>query len=439
MSLRLLESLVTTEPLAEVFSDDAVIAAMLRFETALAQAESRIGVIPASAAAAIAAAAVPGSFDAAAMARAARTTGTIAIPLVDALITRVRAAEPAASAFVHCGATSQDVTDTALVLCLVRARAIVKADHQRLVASLRRLSDQHAATVMLGRTLLQPAPPITFGLKSAGWFAAISRAGARMLSDFDTAAVLQFGGASGTLAALGSHGLIVAAELARELELSDPGAPWHGQRDRLAALVASCGIYTGILAKIARDVALLMQHEVGEAAEPGGRSSTMPHKRNPAGCAVALAAATRLPALVAAFLAGMPQEHERGVGGWHAEAATVAEAVQATGAALAAVAGIAEALSVDPDRMKANIAATGGVVFAERAVMMLAPKLGREAAQRIVAKAIDAARSGGRQFAEALAADRQAAEAIGPTELSTLDSPEAYLGVAEELRRRLLE
>jgi 3-carboxy-cis,cis-muconate cycloisomerase len=439
MSLRLLESLVTTEPLAEVFSDDAVIAAMLRFETALAQAESRIGVIPASAAAAIADAAVPGSFDAAAMARAARTTGTIAIPLVDALITRVRAGDAAASTFVHWGATSQDVTDTALVLCLVRARAIVKADHQRLIESLRRLSDQHAATVMLGRTLLQPAPPVTFGLKSAGWFAAISRAGVRMFSAFDTAGVLQFGGASGTLAALGSHGLIVAAELARELELPDPGAPWHGQRDRLAALVASCGIYTGILAKIARDVALLMQHEVGEAAEPGGRSSTMPHKRNPAGCAVALAAATRLPALVAAFLAGMPQEHERGVGGWHAEAATVAEAVQATGAALASVAGIAGALSVDPDRMKANIAATGGVVFAERAVMMLAPKLGREAAQRIVARAIDAARSGGRQFAEALAADRQAADAIGATDLSTLDSPEAYLGVAEELRRRLLE
>jgi 3-carboxy-cis,cis-muconate cycloisomerase len=439
MSLRLLESLVTTEPLAAVFSDEAVLAAMLQFEVALARAESRVGVIPASAAEAIARASVPDAFDPPAIARAARATGTIVTPFVETLMARVRAADPAASTFVHWGATSQDVSDTALVLCLVRALPILKADHHRLMAALRRLSDQHAGTVMLGRTLLQPAPPITFGLKSAGWFAAASRSGARLESAVDDACVLQFGGASGTLAALGAQGLIVAAELARELRLPDPGAPWHTHRDRLAALVAACGIHTGILGKIARDVALLMQHEVSEAAEPGGRSSTMPHKRNPAGCAVALAAATRVPALVASFLAGMPQEHERGVGGWHAEAATVSAAVQATGAALASMADVIEALSVDPERMRANIGATGGVVFAERVMMLLAPKLGREPAQRIVAGAIDAARRGGRPFAEALAADAEVAKALEPADLSNLSSPDAYLGVAEQLRLRLLD
>lgn len=438
MSLRLVESLATTEPLAEVFSDAAVLAGMLQFEVALARAESRVGLIPASAADAIGRAAVAEAFDAAAIARAARATGTIAIPLVDALTASVHAGDPANATFVHWGATSQDVTDTALVLCLARALPIVRADHERLLSALRRISDQHAGTVMLGRTLLQPAPPITFGLKVAGWFAATSRAGARLASAFEEACVLQFGGASGTLAALGEHGPTVASELAGELRLANPGAPWHAHRDRLAALVAACGVYTGTLGKIARDVTLLMQHEVAEAAEPGGGSSTMPHKRNPAGCAVALAAATRVPGLVAAFLQGMPQEHERGVGGWHAEAPTVAAAVQTTGAALVSIADVVDALRVDPDRMRANIASTGGVVFAERALMLLAPRLGRQFASRLIAAALEATRRGGETFAEALAANTEVAAALDPVDLSGLASPDAYLGAAEQLRRKLL-
>jgi len=437
MSLRLVESLATTEPLAEIYSDRALIAAMLQFEVALARAESRVGVVPAAAADAIARAAVPDAFDATPIARAAREAGTVAIPLVDALIARVRAADPAASTFVHWGATSQDVSDTALVLCLMRALPILQSDHARLTEALRRLSNEHAGTVMLGRTLLQPAPPITFGLKAAGWFAAVARAGTRVLSAWHEACVVQFGGASGTLAALGTHGPAVAAELARELGLRDAGAPWHAQRDRLASLVAACGVYCGTLGKIARDVSLLMQHEVGEAAEPGGRSSTMPHKRNPAGCAVALAAANRVPALVAAFLAGMPQEHERGVGGWQAEAWTVAAVVQAMGAALAAVADAIGALSVDPDRMRANIAATREVVFAERAMMLLAPTLGRESASRVITDALRASRSGS-TFTAALSANPEAARVLAPADLSNLASPDAYLGAAEQFRRRLL-
>ena len=189
---------------------------------------------------------------------------------------------------------------------------------------------------MLGRTLLQPAPPITFGLKVAGWVAALVRGWRRVDSSVDAAAVLQFGGASGTLAALGDRGPAVSRALADDLGLRNPEAPWHTDRDRLAALVSACGVYTATLGKIARDISLLMQDEVGEVAERGGGSSTMPHKRNPAGCAVVLAASTRLPGLVAAFLTGMVQEHERGVGGWHAEWPTLAATVQTTGSALAA-------------------------------------------------------------------------------------------------------
>jgi 3-carboxy-cis,cis-muconate cycloisomerase len=437
VSLRLLESLATTEALVDVFSDAAVLTSMLRFEVALARAEARVGMIPASAADVIAGVTLD-AFDPAAIARGARASGTITIPFVEALTAKVRAADPAAATFVHWGATSQDVSDTALVLCLVRALGILTADHNRLAGALRRLSERHAGTLMLARTLLQPAPPTTFGLKVAGWFGAVSRSEGAMASASRDACVLQFGGASGTLAALGSQGLTVASELARQLELPLPDAPWHAHRDRLGSLVAACGVYTGTLGKIARDVSLLMQYEVAEAAEPGGPSSTMPHKRNPAGCAIALAAATRVPGLVSAFLSGMPQEHERGVGGWQAEAATVAAVVQTTGAALAAIAGVVERLSVDPERMRENIAATHGLVFAERAMMLLAPALGREAAGRLIAAAVDAAARGGESFVAALTANAEVASALTADDLSSLGTPEAYLGVAEQFRRRLI-
>ena len=437
MSLRLLESLATTEALADVFSDAAVLASMLRFEVALARAESRVGIIPTPAADVIAGVTLD-VFDPAAIARGARASGTITIPFVEALTAKVRAADPAAATFVHWGATSQDVSDTALVLCLVRALGILTADHNRLAGALRRLSEGHAGTLMLARTLLQPAPPTTFGLKVAGWFGAVSRSEGAMASAARDACVLQFGGASGTLAALGSQGLTVASELARQLELPLPDAPWHAHRDRLGSLVAACGVYTGTLGKIARDVSLLMQYEVAEAAEPGGPSSTMPHKRNPAGCAIALAAATRVPGLVSAFLSGMPQEHERGVGGWQAEAATVASVVQTTGAALAAMAGVVERLSVDPERMRENIAATHGLVFAERAMMLLAPALGREAAGRLIAAAVDAAARGGESFVAALTANAEVVSTLTADDLSSLGTPEVYLGVAEQFRRRLI-
>ena len=436
MSARLLHSLASTDALDEAFSDAAVLSSMLRFEAALARAEARAGLVPASVADAIAA--VPlDAFDPAALARAARTSGTIATGFVEALIGRVQADVPAAAPFVHWGATSQDLTDTALVLSLVRARDVLAADHRRLLAALRRLSDRHRATVMLARTLLQPAAPTTFGLKAAGWFAGVSRSHASVSAAFQDAAVAQFGGPSGTLAALGPHGLAVAADLARELGLASPDAPWHTHRERLATLAASLGVYTGSLAKIARDVTLLMQFEVGEAAEPGGGSSSMPHKRNPAGCATVLAAATRAPGLVSAFLAGMTQEHERGVGGWHAESLTLAALVQGCGSALAAAADVAEGLTVDPDRMRRNLAETRGVVFAERAMGLLSPVLGREPAQRAVAAALERASAGRDTFAEALNANADAAAALGDR-ARTLDDPEQYLGSAEAFRRRLL-
>ena len=438
MSFRLIDSLATTDALAVVFSDESVVRAMLDFETALARVEARLGVIPHSAADAITEAAKAGDFDGAAIARAAGASGTVAIPLVNAFVERVRAVDPASAGFVHWGATSQDLTDSAMILTIRRAHTILGTDHARLTRAMRELSDRHARTVMLGRTLLQPAVPITFGLKVAGWVAAIERGWARIATAFDHAILLQFGGAAGTLAALGNTGLDVARSLATELGLPQPEAPWHTHRDRLASLVACYGIYTGTLGKIARDISLLMQGEVAEVAEPGGGSSAMPHKRNPAACATVLAAATRAPGLVASFLSGMIQEHERSIGGWHAEWPTLAALVQSTGAAVAASASAIEQLSVDADRMRVNIGRTNGLIFAERAVTLLASHVGSEQARRLISEAVERTRETGERFADALKQVPGVARALSAEQLQQIDASEEYLGMAEAFRLKLL-
>ncbi len=442
MPARLIESLATTEALAELFSDKPVLQALLDFEVALARAQARLGIVPQTAVAAIAAAAQADAFDFPTLSRAMLRSGTPAIPVVKALTERVRSQNVAAAGFVHWGATSQDVADTALVLLLKRAKPILLSDLERLEGGLRRLAVQHGKTVMLGRTLLQPAPPVTLGLKAAGWLGAIRRGHQSLEASFARALVVQFGGASGTLASLGEQGAAVGRELALELGLAFPDAPWHTQRDRLAALVCACGVTTGSLGKMARDLSLLMQGEVGEASEPGGDgrggSSTMPNKRNPIGCALTLAAAERVPGLVATFLSAMVQEHERGVGGWQAEWPTVAAVIQATGLAAASMAEVAEGLGVDPARMRSNIAATHGGIFAERAMMVLGGKLGRDTAHHVLEKATRKSVEEGRPLAAVLSEMPEVTGHLDAAALSSLEVPEQYLGVADEFRERLL-
>lgn len=437
MSSHLIDSLATTTELADVFSDRSLLQAMLDFEIGLAQAEAAVGLIPRDAAAAIASSTIDG-LDAVEIGRSARSTGTVSIGFVTALATQVRSRDPKSADFVHFGATSQDVSDTAMALTLRRAVAILAAEHARLDGALRQLSDAHARTIMLGRTLLQPAPPITFGLKVAGWVAALSRGWQRVDAAAADAIALQFGGAAGTLAALGDRGPQVAPLLARHLGLPE-AVPWHTQRDRLAAFVCASGVYVATLGKVARDVSLLMQHEVAEVAEPGGGSSTMPHKRNPAASAIVLAAANRTPGLVAAFLAGMVQEHERSTGGWHAEWPTVAHIVQATGSALAALADAASDLSVDVEQMRANIDRTSGTIFAERAMALLLAPLGKKKAEGFIAEALAQARKGSMTFGAALSAIPEVVRAIDSDVLRRIDVPEDYLGAAELFRTQLLD
>lgn len=440
--MRLIDSLATTEALAEVFSDQSVLEGMLQFEVALARAEAKVGIVPQAAADAIASAAKAGEFDVAALARATLRAGTPGIPVAKALTERVRANNPEAARFVHWGATSQDMADTALVLLLKRAQPVVIGDLTRAEKALEKLSEQHKDAVMLGRTLLQAAPPITFGLKAAGWLAALRRSRSKLDSCFAEMMIVQFGGASGTTAALGENGIAVGRALAAELGLEYPDAPWHTHRDRLAALVCAGGVVTGSLGKMARDISLMMQNEVAEASEPGGEgrggSSTMPQKRNPIGCALTLAAANRVPGLAATFLAAMVQEHERAVGGWQSEWTTVAEVIQATGLAAASMAEVAGGLTLDEARMRQNIETTKGAIFAERAMMLLGSALGRDIAHRIVEEATRRSAAQGRRLAEVLRENPEVMRHLPEEMLDRLERPEEYLGAAESFRKRLL-
>lgn len=439
---RLIESLATTDPLAEIFSDHSVLRALLDFEVALARAEARVGIVPRAAAESIAGAARVEAFDLAALSHDMLRAGTVGVPLAKALTDRVRAQDAGAAGYVHWGATSQDVADTALILLLKRVQPILAKDVLRLEHALAQLSQDYKDTVMLGRTLMQGAPPVTFGLKAAGWLGAVHRNRKRLDASFAEVLIVQFGGASGTLASLGEKGTAVAVELSKELGLACPEAPWHTHRDRLANLLCDCAVLTGSLGKIARDVSLLMQNEVAEVAEPGGQgrggSSTMPHKRNPIGSAVTLAAAQRVPGEVAAFLSSMVQEHERGVGGWQAEWPIVASVIQSTGLAAASMAEVMQGLSVDAARMRANIDATHGVVFAERAAMLLASKLGRDVAHKLIEKAVRESSEQKRNLAEVLAEMPEVTANLDTSMLGQLEVPEQYLGSAEAFRQALL-
>lgn len=443
MSMRLIDSLATTPALAELFSDESVLGAMLDFESALARAEARTGVIPKDAADTITALAKPGSFDAAALSSAAFRAGTPAIPLVKALTEQVRKTSAEAARFVHWGATSQDVVDTAMSLLLKRAEPILVGDLVRLEKALAGLSDQHKHSVMVGRTLLQAAPPVTFGLKAAGWLGPVRRGRRRLQNGFRDAAVLQFGGATGTLASLGDRGIAVVEALSVELGLRSPSsAPWHNQRDQLATLICACGVLTGSLGKMARDIVLLMQNEVGEASEPGGEgrggSSTMPHKRNPTACSLTLTAAHRVPGLVSTFLSAMLQEHERGVGGWQAEWPVMATVIQSTGVAASSMSEVAEGLSVDPEKMRRNIENTNGLIFAERAMMLLGPKLGRDVAHKILEGAARRSVNENRNLAAVLAEIPEVNARLSADELKQLETPEQYLGSAEAFRKAVI-
>ena len=392
MTVRLVSALGASAATAECFSDTATLRHMLRFEAALAEAAADAGLIPKRAASVIVKACDASLYDPAPLAAAARRTATLTVPVVKALTERVAERDPKAADYVHWGATSQDVIDTAMVLQLGEALPPLLKSLDGIVSDYTRLAKKHRSTPMLGRTLLQPATPLALGQKVAGWASDIDRAKRRLVESFGETQIVQFGGASGSLTALGREAEPDMKVLAKRLTLALPPGPWFTQRVRIAAFAQDCALVVGALAKASRDIALMMQAEVGEAAEPSGPgrggSSTMPHKRNPVGAALILSAATRAPMLAATIVAAMPQEHERALGGWQAEWPSLAGLLEALGSAVEGIAEVAPDLTVFADRMQANLDATNGAVLAERATFLLAGSMGKEKAAALVEKAL---------------------------------------------------
>lgn len=394
-------------PLATPFAADRRCQILLDVEVALAEALADAGVIPAASVPPIREAARGDRYDAAALGAAAASAGNVLIPLVQALRAQVAQHDPVAAGHVHWGATSQDILDTALVLQLREATAGILAALDRASDGAADLARRHAATPMAGRTWLQQATPITFGLKAAGWLDGLTQARARLAAAMDDAAVVQCGGATGTLSSLGDAGPAVAQALASRLSLRVPALPWHTERSRVAHVACVLGLTCGTLGKIGRDLTLLAQTEVGEVGEPAapgrGGSSSMPHKRNPVAAVAAVAASIQAPGLVATMLAAMPQEHERATGGWQAEWDTLPALCELTATAATAMADVLPYLVVDTARMRANLDAAGGVARAEGLVTALAPRVGRREAVALVEAACAAALTQGRSLAEAAA------------------------------------
>ncbi|WP_418116926.1 3-carboxy-cis,cis-muconate cycloisomerase [Variovorax sp. 350MFTsu5.1] len=388
--MSIFEGFLSTSETLGAFSDRAFVDAMLRFEAALARAQAAEGLIPESAANSIVSSCKVELFDVAKIVRESGRAGSVAIPLVKALREAVGLFNAEAAQFVHFGSTSQDVIDSAMALVTREAVALVEADLAKAADALLRLAVTHAETPMLARTLMQPASVTSFGFKCAGWAAPLVRSRIRLREAAKHALQLQLGGAIGTLAQMKGQGAAVRKRMAKELGLGDPGATWHTQRDEWVALGCELGLMTGSLGKIAVDISLLGQYEVGEVTEPSepgrGGSSAMPHKRNPVASMVAIAAAHRAPQRVAALLGAMPQQHERALGAWQAELGEWPQLLMSAHGSVRAMAGALPGLQVDAARMRANIDRLRAELPRDAADEWFAPALAHEAGHTALAE-----------------------------------------------------
>ena len=431
---QLFDAYFTAHDMREVFCDQGRVQAMLDFEAALARAEARVGLIPSSAVAPIAAACDASLYDFAALGEAIATAGNSAIPLVKALGKQIASSDAEAERYVHLGATSQDVMDSGLVLQLRQALALIEDQLAQLADSLAAQAQRFATTPLAGRTWLQHATPVTLGMKIAGWLGAVTRSRQRLQELKPRLLVLQFGGASGTLAALGEQALPIAKALAEELQLTLPEQPWHTQRDRIVEFGAVLGLIAGSLGKFGRDISLLMQTEAAEVFEPAapgkGGSSTMPHKRNPVGAAVLIGAATRVPGLVSTLFSAMPQEHERSLGLWHAEWETLPEICCLVSGSLQQARLLADGLEVDAARMARNLELTQGLVLAEAVSIVLAQRVGRDTAHHLLEQCCKRAVAEQRHLRAVLADEPQVTAELSGAELDDLLNPAHYLGQA---------
>ncbi|WP_418957122.1 3-carboxy-cis,cis-muconate cycloisomerase [Streptomyces tritici] len=435
-------------PAEAAVGDPAWLQAMLDAEAALVRAQARLGTVPGSAARAIGAAARAGRFDVRELALAARETANPVVGLVRELTRLVAAEDPEAAEYVHRGSTSQDILDTGAMLVAFRALRLIRADLARTAAALAALAERHRDTPLAGRTLTLHAVPTTFGLKAAGWHALVVDAEAR-LARVQESLPTSLGGAAGTLGGYLEYARLAApgdfdaetylqdlgAAFAEETGLAESVLPWHALRGPVADLAGALAFTAGALGKLAVDVQSLARTEVGEVAEPAGAagrgaSSAMPHKRNPVLATLIRSAALQVPALAAVLTQCLVTEDERSAGVWHAEWQPLREALRLTGGAAHTAVELAEGLEVRADRMRSNLALTGGQVVSERVAAVLAPRLGKAEAKALLTRASARAEAEGLPLAEVLASAPELSGAPAREELTRLCDPASYVGAA---------
>lgn len=436
--LGLLSPVRTGTRAEEITGDGAYLQAMLDAESGLVRALARAGVAPGAAAEPVAACARRDLFDVSDLARRARADGNPVVALVADLTAAVRRHDPEAARWVHYAATSQDIVDTAAMLVAARTVETVLADLDRAADAAAGLAASHRDTVMVGRTLTQHAVPTTFGRVAAGWLAGILD-GAERLRALRPRLPAQLGGAAGTLAPLGAAGPDVVEAYAEECGLACPELPWHTVRTPVADVAGAVAHTAGACGKVATDVASLARTEIGEVAEPtGGGSSAMPHKSNPVRATLVLSAAGQVPALTSTLYGALAAEHERPAGAWHAEWQPMRESLRLTGGAAATTAELLEGLRVHPERMRSNLARTGGLVVAERLVAALAPQLGRSAAQQRLRELSSRAARQERELRAVLSEDSEVVGVLGTERLAQLCDPVGYTGSAGAFADRVL-
>ncbi|RPE31000.1 3-carboxy-cis,cis-muconate cycloisomerase [Acinetobacter sp. BIGb0102] len=431
---QLYASLFYQPDVTAIFSDHALLGYMVQAEVALAKAQAQVNVIPASAAMIIEQVGqnAVAQIDMDALATATGLAGNIAIPFVKQLTALVKQQDEDASRYVHWGATSQDIIDTATILQCRDALALIEQQVQQAYQVSLKQAQQYRDQVMIGRTWLQQALPITLGHKFARWAGAFKRDLDRLHAMKERVLTAQLGGAAGSLASLQDQGSAVVQAFAAQLNLTVPACTWHGERDRMVEIASTLALIVGNVGKMAKDWSLLMQTEIAEVFEPAakgrGGSSTMPHKRNPVAAASILAAANRVPALMASVYQSMVQEHERALGAWHAEWLAIPEIFQLCAGALERSSEVLEHMQVNADAMQRNLECTNGLIMAEAVMMALAPKLGRLNAHHLVEQACQQAVVQHQHLKTVLSNMEQVNAHFNDQALDDLFNPASYLG-----------
>lgn len=420
-------------------SDESLLRAMLQAEAALADASARCGVLPGEAAQLIQHACDHGDFDVDELGASGESAGNPVVPLVRSIVRQV---PESAKPWVHYGATSQDILDTALMLMAQGAARIMLTDLATALGGLASLTVAHRRTVMLGRTLGQQAVVTTFGLKTAGWLVALGSARRGLAASLETDVAVQLGGAAGTLGVFGAAGPDVLREFAAQTGLVEPVVPWHTDRQRILRFATVLGEVVAAVGKLALDIELLAQSEIGEVYEGGdtshGTSSAMPHKRNPIDSVLIRSAAYRTPGLVATLFTASQHEQERAAGAWHAEWAPLLELMRVAGGAVARTARLIAALEVDAGRMRENLDNTGGLVMAEQLTALLAPALGRSRASDVVSRCCEHARRSGRALRDIVLADDDVRSHLSAAQIDEALDPHAALRAIDGLIDRAL-